>query len=211
MVKQERALRTRESLVRAAAELFQRDGYTIASLTTISRAAGVSSGALHFHFASKAALADAVEEAALTKLQALTRDTPQAAAGSSLQRLVDATHRLAHVLSEDPVLRAGFELCSDPARTPRIDLREQWQRWIEQVLQRAGEDGELRPEVVPDGAATAVVAGTVGLEVLSSRKADWLFPETVARFWQVLLPTLAAPDLLPRPTAVASGPTIPTN
>ncbi|WP_159062215.1 TetR family transcriptional regulator, partial [Streptomyces caniscabiei] len=64
MAKQERAVRTRENLIRSAAEVFDREGYAVASITTISARAGVSNGALHFHFASKAALAEAVAEAA---------------------------------------------------------------------------------------------------------------------------------------------------
>ena len=55
MVKQERALRTREALIESAAEVFDREGFSVASLTAISSRAGVSNGALHFHFASKAA------------------------------------------------------------------------------------------------------------------------------------------------------------
>lgn len=195
MVKQERAVRTREALIKSAAESFHREGFTIASLTTISRQAGVSNGALHFHFASKAALADAVEEAALARLQAVT-EGPRPHGSSSLQHLVDVTHGLARGLTDDVVLRAGFELSSDPARRARTDLREQWQRWIEQALERAGVGGELGPEVAPEGAATAVVAGTVGLEVLSARNAAWLSPQTVSRFWQLLLPTLASSEVL---------------
>lgn len=72
MVKQERAARTRETLIRSAAQIFDREGFSVASLTGISSLAGVSNGALHFHFASKAALADAVEAAALIRLLAVT-------------------------------------------------------------------------------------------------------------------------------------------
>ena len=61
MVKQERAARTRQALIQAAAEVFAEEGFVTASLSTISRRAGVSNGALHFHFANKGMLADAVE------------------------------------------------------------------------------------------------------------------------------------------------------
>ena len=71
MAKQERAVRTREKLIRSAAEVFDREGYAVASITTISARAGVSNGALHFHFASKAALAEAVAEAAALRLRHL--------------------------------------------------------------------------------------------------------------------------------------------
>lgn len=76
MVKQERAARTRRTLIRAAAEVFAREGFAPASLTTISRQAGVSNGALHFHFTSKNALAQAVEEEAGEAMRLLIRDVP---------------------------------------------------------------------------------------------------------------------------------------
>lgn len=80
MVKQVRAARTRQALVRAAAEVFADDGYALASLPAISRRAGVSTGALHFHFPSKDLLAREVEAAATVSLQRLAarQDVPAA-------------------------------------------------------------------------------------------------------------------------------------
>lgn len=37
---------------------------------------------------------------------------------------------------------------------------------------------------------TAVVAATVGFEVLGVRDSTWLAASTVARFWRLLLPSL---------------------
>lgn len=197
MAKQERAVRTREALIRAAAEVFGREGFTVASLTAISARAGVSNGALHFHFASKAALADAVEDAALARLRALTgAPLPRGGPGGRLQHLVTATHGLARGLTHDTVLRAGFDLSGDPARVPHANLREQWQLWVEGVVERAGDEGELRPGVAPEGAVTTVVAATVGFEVLGARDAVWLSPKAISRFWQLLLPTLASGEIL---------------
>ncbi|WP_411107591.1 ScbR family autoregulator-binding transcription factor [Streptomyces sp. cmx-4-9] len=194
MAKQERAVRTRETLIRCAAEIFDREGFTVASLTTISTQAGVSNGALHFHFASKAALADAVEDAALVRLRAVGEHVRQAESG--LQQLVDATHGLTRGLREDVVLRAGFVLSGDTARPPQTDLRLHWQSWVEGAIARAGGADELRPGVGLGSASAAVVAATVGFEVLCARDARWIAPETVTQFWQLLLPSLAAPGLL---------------
>jgi AcrR family transcriptional regulator len=72
MAQQERAVRTRNALIESAAELFCKDGFDVVSLSTISTRAGVSNGALHFHFASKAALASAVWEAAAQRLRRIT-------------------------------------------------------------------------------------------------------------------------------------------
>ncbi|MEW2040835.1 TetR family transcriptional regulator [Streptomyces sp. NPDC005534] len=69
MTRQERAVRTREALIEAAARLFDRDGYEVTSLAAVTAKAQVSAGALYFHFATKADLADAVTHAALSRLR----------------------------------------------------------------------------------------------------------------------------------------------
>ncbi|MFE2165219.1 ScbR family autoregulator-binding transcription factor [Streptomyces sp. NPDC059447] len=195
MVKQERAARTRDTLIRSAAEVFDREGFPVASLTAISSLAGVSNGALHFHFPSKAALADAVEGAALTRLLAVT-GAEHANGASRVQVLVDVTHGLAGALRADVVLRAGFELSGEVSRSPLVDLRGHWRQWVEETLERADAGGELRPEVAAGDAGGAVVAATVGLEVLGARDAEWLSAATVSRFWRLILPTLVTPALL---------------
>ncbi|MFB7943191.1 TetR family transcriptional regulator, partial [Streptomyces sp. NPDC056049] len=73
MSKQERAARTRYALIRSAAELFEQRGYAQARLAEISAGAGVSSGALHFHFENKAAVAQAVENEASRSLRRAAR------------------------------------------------------------------------------------------------------------------------------------------
>ncbi|MDN3271656.1 ScbR family autoregulator-binding transcription factor [Streptomyces sp. MA15] len=196
MVKQERALRTRQALIRAGAELFAREGFVAASLSTISGEAGVSNGALHFHFANKRALARAVEDEALVRLrlvieESLGRD------GRALPALVDATYGLVDRIAEDVVVRAGFELGDDPGRGESASLRREWQHWVEETVRRAERDGWLARGVSADDAATVVVAATVGFEVLGGEEAAWLSQERVAGLWKLLLPRLTE-----RPTPV---------
>ncbi|MER7466196.1 ScbR family autoregulator-binding transcription factor [Streptomyces sp. NPDC097981] len=189
MAKQERAVRTRDTLIRSAAEIFDREGFAVASLTAISKLAGVSNGALHHHFTSKAVLTDAVEEAALARLLAVT-EAGLPLGASRMQLLVDVTHRLATALRGDVVLRAGFELSGEVSRPPRADLREWWRRWVLETLEQADAEGELRPEVTASDVVSAVVAATVGFEVLGVRQAEWLSDSTITRFWRLLLPTV---------------------
>jgi AcrR family transcriptional regulator len=199
MVKQERALRTRQALIRAGAELFAREGFVAASLSTISGEAGVSNGALHFHFESKRALARAVEDEALARLrlvieESLGRD------GRALPALVEATYGLVDRIAEDVVVRAGFELGDDPGRGESASLRREWQHWVEETVRRAERDGWLTRGVSAADAATVVVAATVGFEVLGGEEAAWLSQERVAGLWKLLLPRLTE-----RPTLVRAG------
>ncbi|MFD8256378.1 ScbR family autoregulator-binding transcription factor [Streptomyces werraensis] len=190
MVKQERAARTRQALIRAGAEVFAREGFVSASLSAISRRAGVSSGALHFHFESKKALAEAVEGEALEEVRRIAREAA-ARDGRALAGLVDATHGLVDRIAEDVVVRAGFELSGTPGRGGGgPTLRREWQRWVEQMVRRSDQEGWLAPGVSADDAAAAIVAATTGFEVLGAEDKTWLSQEKVAGFWELLLPRL---------------------
>ncbi|MEU9130490.1 ScbR family autoregulator-binding transcription factor [Kitasatospora sp. NPDC048540] len=189
--KQERAVRTRSRLVLSAAEAFDRQGFAVASLTAISRSAGVSNGALHFHFESKEALAVAVETEAVGRVRAAVDDSARPGI-SALQVLVDATHVLTQRLREDVVVRAGFRLGGDAARGVGSGLPVQWHRSVVRLVDRARLDGSLTSAVTPSDAAAAVAAVVLGSEVLARFDPAWLGPDLVAGFWDLLLPRLAA-------------------
>ncbi|MDQ0787549.1 AcrR family transcriptional regulator [Streptomyces sp. B3I7] len=195
MAKQERAVRTRNALIESAAELFTRDGFELASLAGISSRAGVSNGALHFHFASKAALAAAVGRAAAERFERMTAaERPSPQYGGSLQALVDASHVLLDGLAHDAVLRAGFDLSDGSAVGvgEREDLYARWREWVERAAARAGREAVLAGDVQPRDLATAVVGATVGFAALGGHDGRWLGRPTLTRFWTLLLPRVAA-------------------
>lgn len=203
MAKQERAVRTRNALIESAAELFDRDGFETASLSMISARAGVSSGALHFHFASKADLADAVGHAAALRLDHITARE----ADDNLQSLIDATYALVAALGCDAVLRAGFDLSDGVGRERAgAGVRQVWQEWVEGVLVRAAAEGALARGVSAEDAAAVVVAATAGLESLGRHDPRWFSADSLARFWRLLLPRLAR-----TPNLRASAPTVPAS
>jgi AcrR family transcriptional regulator len=190
MVKQERAARTRRSLIQAAAEVFAEEGFELASLGSISRRAGVSNGALHFHFANKSKLADAVEAEAVESLLRLT-EAARARQGDSLQAVVDATHELMRSLTDDVVVRGGFELASAVERRAKSPLWAKWKEWVEESLRRVERGGSLGEGVSWAHAAHVVVAVTAGLEALGGGNAFWTSRQSVTRVWELLLPRLA--------------------
>lgn len=59
VVKQDRSVRTRQTILSAAARVFEERGYQMATISEILTAAGVTKGALYFHFPSKEDLARA--------------------------------------------------------------------------------------------------------------------------------------------------------
>lgn len=198
MVKQERAARTRENLIRSAAEAFEREGYAVASLTAISSQAGVSNGALHFHFASKEVLAQEVEGAAADAVKKMAEGC-RSSTDTLLQSLVNATCLLLAAVAGDPLVRAGFRLGRDPSRkSGERRVWGWWCAWVQDLVAQAQEKGELAQGVSPEDAAAAILAVTAGFEVLSTWNRDWLSRERATRLWTLLLPLLAAsPQQIP--------------
>ncbi|MFF1380644.1 ScbR family autoregulator-binding transcription factor [Streptomyces sp. NPDC058308] len=194
MVQQERAARTRECVMRAAAEVFAEEGFVSATISSISERAGVTPGALHFHFANKQALARAVEAACLAGLNRITREAGERD-GGALQQLVGAGHGLMRALERDAVMRAGFQLVGPaPWRTDPLDLRGAWQHWVETLLHTARREGALAGGVSPAPVSAAVVAATVGFAALGLEDPRWLSRHTLTQYWELLLPCLT-----PRP------------
>ncbi|MFH8802046.1 ScbR family autoregulator-binding transcription factor [Streptomyces sp. NPDC017936] len=195
MTKQERAARTRDALLLAAAREFQRHGHDRAKLSAISSEAGVSSGALHFHFENKAALAEALRTEASHALRRAAR-LARRRRTSALQTLVDVSHALADVLRRSIVVRAGFLLSCEGAHGTDLNLRHEWQVCVQQLLAEAADERMLVPEARQQHLTGALVASTIGYEVLSRTDPEWLSGFTVTGFWEVLLPTLVAPETL---------------
>ncbi|WP_327237723.1 TetR/AcrR family transcriptional regulator [Streptomyces sp. NBC_01317] len=202
MAKQDRAVRTRQELIRSAAEVFGRGGFADSSVTQICSRAGVSHGALHFHFKNKQALGEAVEAAAARILLHITGHVPLRHP-APLQLLVDTSHTLAARLSCDPLLRAGFGLGSDATWRGGALLLQQWQDWVQLMLTVARRQGSLAADVMLDDAVHAITAVVAGLEVLGRDDARWYSRRAVTSFWRLTLPHLAAEAV--RAGTVAAG------
>jgi len=89
------AARNREKILRAAAELFERDGIEAVSMDAVAHAAGVSKGTLFHRFGSRAGLAMALLDEAERELQdALLRGPaplgPGAPPAERLEAFLDA-------------------------------------------------------------------------------------------------------------------------
>ncbi|WP_228992787.1 ScbR family autoregulator-binding transcription factor [Streptomyces sp. DH8] len=195
MTKQERAARTRQALIRSAAAVFERHGYAQARLVLISSGAGVSTGALHFHFENKAAVAQAVVEEASRGLHDLSAGIRRRT-DNAVQALVDTSHALVQRLRDDPVSRAGFRLSCDGENAGVPDLRLEWHHRVRQLLDEAALAGTLADGVSRADAAAATVAVTTGFEALGRDDSAWLSPRMLTGFWKLLLPRLVAAETL---------------
>ncbi|OKI24274.1 hypothetical protein A6A07_05165 [Streptomyces sp. CB03911] len=198
MVKQERAGRTRQAVLLAAARTFADAGYESASLVDISRCAGVSKGALYFHFVSKQALAEGVRAAA-RRVIATAVLRARRSDGPAVQALIDLAHELARLLREDLVVRAGVLLSQgtqsgkEPLGADAPEGCGPWRDWtvmVRRQLVLAESAGELRPGTGPQESAELLTAVAAGLVLLSWADTAVLRPEAVATVLASALPAL---------------------
>ncbi|MET9887091.1 ScbR family autoregulator-binding transcription factor [Streptomyces sp. NPDC006430] len=189
---QERSERTRRKLVHAGAEMFHRNGYANATLGEIAAFAGVTKGALYFHFASKDDLARAVQLRGCTLLQDAVRQLC-ASQPSPLQTLVDTTHWLARNLREEPAIPASFRITKECAGLPQLvtDFHQTWLTTVCGLLRQARDAGELRPESRWESVESLVAAAACGIEALAGTAMPYVeLQRRVSGLWSLLLPIL---------------------
>ncbi|MEU8032555.1 ScbR family autoregulator-binding transcription factor [Streptomyces sp. NPDC049099] len=193
MAQQERAVRTRRAVLEAAAAVFAERGYAAATIAEILNRAGVTKGALYFHFDSKAALAQGVLQEQITTEYHVTREL-------KLQEWVDTGMTLAQRLPQEPMLLAGVRLSAD--LQGRDVFGSAWPAWAEltgAVLAEAKERGEVLPHVVPEQTAEVFLGAWIGVQFVSQAVAGWAdLDHRMSALFDHLLPAIAAPAVLVR-------------
>ncbi|MFE4516121.1 ScbR family autoregulator-binding transcription factor [Kitasatospora sp. NPDC056783] len=192
MVRQERALRTRRLILEAAASVFDEFGYEGATIGEVVSRAGVTRGAVYFHFASKRDLAQGVVEE-----QFVQDGVPERSC--KLQEFVDTGMVVAHLMPRDPLLSAGARLSlgQDVFDDLGGGATPGWINRFEALLAAAGERGELLPHVVPADTAWLLVAAWTGVQIQSQKlcgRAD--LELRVSGLYQHLMPSVAVPGVL---------------
>jgi AcrR family transcriptional regulator len=167
------AAERRETILRAAAEVFARDGYRAGKVSDVAALVGVTEPVIFQNFGSKAALFAAVVERAAAEVRASLDDlTPGFGSASELLAHVLAGHRggghgsaghagVAYgvLFADATALAAGPEL-TEPTRNAVRAVAGH----LADVIQRAQADGAVRPDADPQAAAWLL------LSVLSARR-----------------------------------------
>lgn len=166
----EDAAATRDALLDAAEAVFSARGIASASLTDIAAAAGVTRGALYWHFRDKADLLQAMLARAAFPSEQQWRSTVDEAdpLGQLERSFVEVLRRFAteprlqflHAVVRE-CAGPGEELAQAHARQRR--MRAALLRRTEVLLQCARRAGQLRPRIVVRHAATGFEALLDGL------------------------------------------------
>lgn len=189
--RRERTRRTRRRLLLAAADLFDEAGYHGASLSDILAAAGLTKGALYFHFRSKYALAEALLSEVEQSWAALVAEIAHRDLDPLWSLLVETDAYVAR-WSYDPLVRGISRAIEDPEL---LALRTRWlEPWETATIARlteAAEAGLLGEDVDPRRAGRAIVAAASGNYALADSPGDlWA---RMSEFWEGLLPIAACP------------------
>lgn len=198
MARQDRAIRTRQAILVAAAKVFDDVGYDAATISEILKEAGVTKGALYFHFTSKEELAQAV---LAEQVRALP---PVSVPPLKLQQAVDEALLLTQLLQKetgDPIIRGSVSLTTDPAvGAAGLDQKIPMQLWIDYskaLFAEAKAAGELLPHVDLESVARLSVGAFTGVQMLSNimeHRADMM--ERVCDLYTYLLTAIAVPGVL---------------
>ncbi|MDX3538527.1 ScbR family autoregulator-binding transcription factor [Streptomyces sp. MB09-01] len=194
MARQERAVRTRRAILEAAAAVFDERGYDAATIADILARAGVTKGALYFHFSSKQELAQGVLEEQFAEGGVPHRE-------SKLQELVDVALVLAYRMKHEPMLSAGARLSLGPGMRDIFGGGSVpgWIEFTRALLCQAKEQGELLPHVDPAETAWILSACWTGAQIFSQTLNDRTdLEQRVAAVYQHIYPSIATPAVLAR-------------
>jgi len=203
VARQERAEQTRKAILDAAASRIDAAGFLGASLSDILTEAGVTKGALYFHFKSKEELADALVHEQFTVWEPLAD-----LANPGLQTVIDLTQNMAHSLRTNVRVRAAIRLVIEQGSfvTPAASAYKQWIDTIHGCLLAAKAAGDLRKDVNPHELAQHVVGAFSGIQLSSQVLTDRTDLHERATFmWRLILSAVVPPRRMHRFNPEGSG------
>lgn len=187
--RQERAVATRAVIVEAAAAEFDEHGYLGTSMDAVALRAGLTKGALYFHFGSKADLAGAV----IARQHEVSRAYTAAAAArgtTPLEVVLCLCEGFASQLVHEVVVSAGVRLSTD-TNAREVERRDPYTDWMAVMtdLVRQGIDaGEVDPRWDPELVGRVIVPAYTGTQTVSDVLHDRSdLHERLRELWTVLL------------------------
>lgn len=196
LIMQQRAKATRTAVIEGAASIFEEVGYGNASLSDVTARAGVTKGALYFHFKSKEDLALAVI-AEQHKIVRLAGEAIATAGLPALETMITMCKTFGQQLLDEPIVRAGIRLTFE-ASAFNADVKGPYQDWVatmEMLTRQAQQEGDVRPDI--DGAdfARYLVASFTGVQMVSNvltERSDVL--KRIDDMWRFMLPAIERRD-----------------
>lgn len=161
----EEAAATRDSILDAAEILFAKHGVSRTTLQHIATAAGVTRGAIYWHFVDKGAVFSAMMERATMPMDAAVKLAGERADTDPLQSLRNEMLAVLQIVAGDEKARRVFEIATlkteftDEVDSARAHKRESVARWrgrLQDQFTQAKAEGTLPSTVDPRSASMSV-------------------------------------------------------
>lgn len=186
--------RTRDAILKAAAEEFERRGYAAVSLSEIAARVEVTKGSVYFHFPSKADLATAVVHTYSSAWQTIV-DGVEEGRAEGLEALQQLSAEAARIYRDDPGVRAPLRLMRE-SDVIGVDLPTPFLPWLDAVTRQlvvAQERSEVRSDVDPQAVAWHIVSCFFGTQEISHQlngRKD--LSDRIDAMWDLVLRGIAA-------------------
>ena len=174
---QRRAIATRDGIASAAAEHFNTVRYAGARVTDIVATTGVSKGSMYHHFPSKEALAQYLVQGWGTVLVDTIADVT-AAEEPALRQVASVQRRLAEIITQDHVARAGLILSLERAVDETAKVYTAWTSAIAVIVEQGIRTGQLDDTAEHLRLGETLCAGFVGAVHVATSLGE---PETISR------------------------------
>ena len=168
----EDAMATRDSILDAAEQLFVKQGVSGTTLQHIASAAGVTRGAIYWHFLDKGAMFNAMMERVKMPLESAMQLFDQENVAAPLQVLRENMMRVFRVTVEDPKARRVFEIATlkmefteelNAVRERRKQNQLGWMERTESQIRAGIANGQVKAGVDPHAVALGLWALIDGL------------------------------------------------
>lgn len=193
MAKEPRAEVTRRAIINSAATSFIDDGYSSASLNEMCARAGVTKGAMYFHFATKEDLARALVSVYSDKVLSTLAAMPDQS-GMGIESLIDWTCAVSKVIASDTRTKAGARMMQEIGRRNGVSesFMTEIAAQVEAHLEQAVESGDVNSEISMDLVAQNLVMQLRGLQedAAGDARAFEGFIQALNVWWQLTLAAL---------------------
>ncbi|MGI9275091.1 MAG: TetR family transcriptional regulator [Endozoicomonas sp.] len=154
----EEAEETRQLLLKTALKLFSEEGLQKTTLAQVAEAAGVTRGAIYWHFRDKADMLEALWENIAAPLQTQYQQIMKEPSANPLKVLQEVAAVMLKLVASDArtqqMVRIARQALSDPLLSEKSrELCRQDLEDLIPVLEKARQDGLIRNDLTAEGAA----------------------------------------------------------
>jgi len=188
--------RSRRELTEIAIDCFARYGYQGSSVDRIARMAGVTKGAIYYHFRDKedllaAAVADRIEEFEGRVQRACEDQRPDHALASIAEVCIEHARSNNHPRFAITVMVESIETNAKVSEQLRGMMRR-FRAFLRNMIVRGQEAGEFRADVDADAAAAGYTSAVLGAEIQFYQDPDrFVFEAAIHTFLDQLLTSLS--------------------